>query len=335
MPTKLPNPSIIRYLVDNYYLNGARDSLEIEFISSHWKNLIDDDYFDCVKVDAEGGLVSISGKPWGCEWRGIKHRITDRLCMLSHLVHLNHRRELIRLRKMAVKVCDMAGLAPTFTVFIQVCHLALVMRYLPDHMHQKRLHIVMIGDGSGVLSALVKFAFPNSTIIMVDIGQSLLYQAYHLQKAYPDCTHELGFIDAIRFRELDDIDFVFCPTEHLEALERFKFDIAINNASMQEMNASTIERYFAFLRKCFRPNNIFYCCNRESKILPGGEVSEILKYPWRDDDRYLVDGYCPWYKYYFSPTVERNGLQIFGARVPYVNFYDGKTIYRLAVLATN
>lgn len=328
MQASLPNQGLIRYLIENYY-QGRIKPEEREFISSHWKHY--SQLFD-IQVDPEGNLVSLSGIGFGaCEWSGLVHRFLDQLCVFSHLVHLPRRREILRLRTIAARVCNRMGLDLTLDVLRQVYSLELLERNLPDDMRHKRMCVLMIGDGYGILSALFKSVFPNSTIVMIDIGRTLLFQAYHCQKAYPESVHKLARMVA----DLDSVDFVYCPTEDLETLERFKFAIAVSIASMQEMNTLTIARYFAFLRKCLQPNNLFYCCSRESKTLIGGEVSEFLKYPWQDSDRYLVHGYCPWHHYFFSRGRAKNGFYLLGVRVPFVNFYDGKIMHRLAILATS
>lgn len=331
MQSAIPNQDLIQHLIETYYRDDTdpQERKDREFISSHWRH-----YGDLLKVqvDAEDNLISLRGVAFGaCQWSGPSNQLLDQICILSHLVHLPHRRRLLELKVISVKVCDAMGLDPTLDVLRQVCSLALLERNLPDDMRSKRMHVLMIGDGYGVLSALFKAVFPDSTIVMVDIGRVLLFQAYYCQKAHPSCVHEL----ASEIADLDDIDFVYCPTEHLATLEGFKFDVAVNIASMQEMNAFTVARYFAFLRKCLQPSNLFYCCNRESKTLVGGEVSEFPKYPWQDDDRFLVDGYCLWHRYFFSRGRAKNGPYLFGIRIPFVNYYDGSTRHRLAVLATD
>ena len=328
MQATLPNEDLIRYLIEKYY-RSAINPEESEFVSSHWKHY--GDLFD-IMVDAEGSLVSISGIGFGtCEWNSLAHRLLDQLCVLTHLTHLPHRWQLLRLISTVAKNCDRMGLDPTLDVFRQVCSLELLERYIPDEMRHKRMHVLMIGDGYGILSALFKSIFPNSTIVMVDIGKTLLFQAYYCQKAFPECTH--GLVDTAA--DLDDIDFVYSPTEYLEMLERFTFDIAVNIVSMQEMNISTIARYFALLRKCLQPDNLFYCCNRESKRLVGGEVSEFFHYPWQSGDRYLVDDDCPWSLYFFLRGRAENGPRLFGIKIPIASFYDGKVVHRLASLATD
>ena len=118
-------------------------------------------------------------------------------------------------------------------------------------------------------------------------------------------------------------------------MDEFHFDLAVNIASMQEMNRQTIEGYFRFLRNHLNADNLFYCFNRERKEMDDGEVSEFLNYPWLEADQYVVNGYSPWPRFYLGRTRPRNGPRILGVRVPLVNYYDGKFMHRLAILATD
>ncbi len=189
----------------------------------------------------------------------------------------------------------------------------------------------MIGDGYGLLSVLFKILFPNSTITLIDIGKTLLFQTYFCQKALPNCVHELVYDTALK----NDADFIYCPVESLSMLETFKYDIAVNVASMQEMNEITVIRYFNFLRKCLNENNLFYCCNRELKILSGGEISDFYKYPWNDEDQHFIHEICPWHNYFLSTQHTSNGFKIAGIRVPFINYYDGNHIHRLTRISIN
>ena len=133
----------------------------------------------------------------------------------------------------------------------------------------------------------------------------------------------------------DKVDFIYCPTEQLDALEGIKFDVAVNISSMQEMNNLTVNRYFEFLRDHLEEQNLFYCCNRESKTLPDGEVLEFAKFHWRETDRFLMDGDCPWNRYLFSVRRSSRGPRMLGLRFPIVQYYGGNVKHRLAVLSVN
>ena len=330
MATTIPNENLIRHLIETYYGQGDKSGAEDGYVSSHWRHF--SKLFN-VKLDAAGNLVSLSGIGFGSgNWSHLPHRGLDQLCILTHLIHLPHRWKILRrLLGTASNICKAMGLDPTIDVFRQVCSLELLLRHIPGSMRSGRIRFLMIGDGFGILSAMLKSVFPNSTIILVDIGKTLLFQAYYCQKAHPECRHE--FVKAVTDPEATD--FVYCPTELLEELDGFTFDIATNIVSMQEMNVATIERYFSFLRDHLQPDNLFYCCNRESKTLFDGEVAEFGNYPWQESDKNVMDDSCPWNLYFFLWGRAVNGPRLFGLRLPLASFYDGKVLHRLAVLATN
>ncbi len=166
--------------------------------------------------------------------------------------------------------------------------------------------------------------------MFVDIGQTLLFQLVHCQKAHPKKKHVLVGAGGDSARA----DFLYCPSDQLHLLDSLDFDIAVNVASMQEMAPATVAAYFTFLRQRLRRANLFYCCNRESKRLAGGELSEFARYPWRPDDRIVVDGPCPWHEYFFTLGRASRGPSVMGVRVPFVAYYDGRHLHRLAVLQT-
>ena len=331
MPAAIPNEGLLRYLLENYY-SAADKSAEQGYVSSHWRHF--SQLFD-VKLDSAGNLIALSGVGFGSgNWAHLPHRVLDQLCILTHLVYLPHRRRIFQLlRGTAAKVCKASGLDPTMDVFRQVCSLELLLRHISkeNRINPVPLKFLMFGDGFGVLSAMLKAVFPSSTIVMVDIGRTLLFQAYYCQKVHPQRRHEL--VTAVQ--NPDDADFVYCPAELLDELDGFTFDVATNIVSMQEMDNATIQNYFAFLRSHLRPDNIFYCCNRESKTLFDGEVTEFRRYPWSERDRYLLDDSCPWTLYYFLWGRAERGPRTFGIRVPLASYYDGRVLHRVAVMETS
>lgn len=330
MPVTVSSPQVhqrlIRTLLDRYY--GADSPAEERgFISSHWQ--YHSQTFR-LRLDADGAIAELHGEGKGTWlWSRPQRRLLDQACIGSHFLHIPHRLDVLRLLRTAGGVCRSMGLHPTLDVFRQVCTLALLRRYLPASAGLGRLNVMFIGDGYGVLAALVKAVIPNSTAVMVDIGKTLLFQAHYCQRAHPASIH--AFVDEVT--DLPQADFVYCPAERLAALERFEFDAAVSIASMQEMNEPTVTRYFTFLRQHLRPTNLFYCCNRERKELLGGEVSEFIRYPWRADDIALVDGYCPWHQYFFASRRAQRGPKVFGVRMPLIGYYDGPIRHRLARLA--
>jgi len=301
-------------------------------VSSHWRRY--GGLFD-IDMDAEGNLRSVVGAGigsmrWSRDWKGVAQRVLDQVCILLHLFRLPDKKVLFRLLGEGKRLCRRMGLHLTLDAFRQICTLAVLEKYIRQEIKGDSLHVLMIGDGYGFLSALFKRRFPPATVVLVDIGKTLLLQSYYCQRAYPRSVHTL----AEQADATDQADFIYCPAERLEVLEKFTFDIAVNIASMQEMDPRVVNGYFAFLRKNFRKKNLFYCCNREKKTMPGGEVSEFVKYPWRPEDQYLIDGPCPWHQYFMAVGRSGNEVSLFGIPIPFVHLYDGSHLHRLAVMAT-
>ena len=282
--------------------------------------------------DITGEIGPTSDFYWGCRWKSLRARCIDTAHKLVHYPGTSQKRRIFHLGRLAAKMCRRMDLDPTHTVFRQVCTAELVDRHWVRREPEpcNRMRILIIGDGAGILSGLLKEMFPSSSIVLVDIGKSLLYQAYHCQKANPGLIHMLAEEDT----DTSQADFLYCPTENLHTLEKLEFDVAINIASMQEMNSGTIDRYFDFLRRRLKADNLFYCCNRESKTLIGGEISKFHNYPWHPNDTVLLEGEPTWHRYIVGKPLAQDGPNILGVRIPYMSYYDGVILHRLTVLAT-
>ncbi len=264
---------------------------------------------------------------------------------IGHLVSfLNHKdkKDIFLLTRKTIKLCKLAGFSVSFDVFKQILSLHLIIKHMSTPMiNKKRLIFLVIGDGYGFMASLIKECFPNALVILVDLGKVLLFQTYYLQKIYSKYAHVL--FDDISTNNITECDFLYCPADKLNNLskglhgQKLKIDTSINIASMQEMTLESIQKYFDFLRENSSKENLFYCCNREKKTLIGGEVLEIRKYPWCDLDHIYIDEYCPWYRFFFTvyPFLGKNKPQLMGVSIPFVNYFDGPFIHRLAKLETS
>lgn len=322
------NKEIIKKIYSTYYTED--DTLKEKFVSSHWK--YDSEQFD-VRLDKDGNLISLEGVGFGdLESKSLIYSFLSYLCIISYFVKIPNRVSVLSLLKNSFAICKLGGFPFTYDCFRQVCSLALIRKYKNKFIKNRKLTVIIIGDGYGYLSALIKMVFPDSTLVLVDIGKTLIFQAFYCQKVHPELKHY--YIDDSNSQDtLNDYDFVYCPADRLDKVDKLNYDIAVNMASFQEMNPSIIEKYFMFLRSHLNADNLFYCCNREYKKLIGGEITEFKKYPWKTDDRYLVDGYCPWHVYFFSLSREGRGLKILGMRIPLVRYFDGKILHRLTILS--
>ncbi len=216
----------------------------------------------------------------------------------------------------------------TFDIWKQAVALAL----LTDHWEANNLSprtFALIGDGYGFLGALIRRRIRETRIYCIDLPKMLVFQAHTHELADPSAKMSL-----LRRSESGGPDVVFALPQDIEIISD-PIDCAINMASMQEMKPSSIQAYFAFLRRRSGPESRFYCVNRLRKELPGGEVADFYGYPWREDDEVFIDEPCPYYRYFLSPSTLHKGLWFVRVRIPFanVNYFDGITMHRLAHLA--
>ena len=206
---------------------------------------------------------------------------------------------------------------------------AVILAVLEDHWEEHRLSprtFAMIGDGSGVLGALIRRHRPGIRMFCIDLPKALAFQSYFHGRA--DTRARL-----CRVSEADSekADVLFVLPQETESVSD-PIDCAVNIASMQEMDASSIRAYLAFLRKRSMAGSHFYCVNRKEKKLPGGEIARLDGYPWDPRDKIFLEGPCPYYTHYFSRCMKPAGPRWLGVRVPFINAFDGPMWHRLAHL---
>lgn len=317
---------IINHLYTHYYLEDNTPEL---FVSSYWKY-----YQSQVKVRIEdGNIESLVGASFGdLQQKSVISQAFSGLAICSYLLKLPNRKEICQLIKPSIDLTKRMRLSFTYDAYRQMCSLMLIRRHLKG---RKGINVIIIGDGYGFLSSLIKEIYPDSRILLVDLGRILLFQAYYCGRAHPRRSHYLVTPSAKLVQNQLDYDFIYCPAESLKLLDSFSFNLAINILSMQEMNEETIEFYFNYLRQHLVSQNLFYCCNRERKELFGGEVVEFFKYPWSENDTHLIDECCAWQRYYLSMGKAKNGPKLLNFRIPFVNYYDGLIRHRLTILDVN
>jgi hypothetical protein len=316
------NKKLLQYLNQRYNKNASAD--EKPHISSHWEACLQRLN---IQTDTDGKIISLTSKDTGLdtfERKNFLDYLLDSFGIFFHWLLLPKKIPLIRLTLAAIPVCKAMRRPFNFDVFRQLYCLEIIESRTPK---DKPCRILMIGDGYGVLSAIFKSVFPHSSLCLVDLGKTLLLQAHHCQLAHPGKLHKL-FNEVTRE---EFADFVYCPAEFLESLSEFRFDIAVNIVSFHEMPADEIKRYFFFLRKTLREENLFYCCNREYKKLSGGEMVRFSSYPWKEKDAVLLDELCPWHQYFFNRSSSYGTPRVSSYENRKLGF--GKIRHRLAILS--
>ncbi len=192
----------------------------------------------------------------------------------------------------------------------QVLSLAQISEFIPiDAMDG---HVAVIGDGYGVMSALLLNAFPEKRVIAVNLLKPLLVDLAFASRATPGVglglvSDNAGLERALAQRELR---LIALRADNASLLERAPIGLAINIVSMQEMDPTVIDLYFHCLRANPAERTALYCCNRLVKRRPlydeddvhvgnAGEV-RFEDYPWRQNDDKVLDSVCSWSQMYYD-----------------------------------
>ena len=122
--------------------------------------------------------------------------------------------------------------------------------------------IIEIGGGYGGLALHVSRILGRCRYLLVDLPETLVFSgSYLVLQAPTKRLYVYDPADRLDAEMLAGFDFVLLPDYRLDALAGFKFDLAINVASMQEMRVDQVERYLDFIRTTCR--GVFYSCNRD------------------------------------------------------------------------
>ncbi len=162
---------------------------------------------------------------------------------------------------------------------------------------------VVIGDGYGVMTSLLRRAFPEKPVIVVNLKTPLLADLLFAREAAADKLLVLPRNPEEMAIAISgpDANIIGLMADDAHLLANVMVALAVNIHSMQEMPVSVVADYFRFLRVGPAPKTAFYCCNRVYKKLYGGEELRFDDFPWRKGDDLLVDEICPWDHLEYGP----------------------------------
>ena len=316
-------PDIVKRLYLDFHNDPVTGTHSPE-ASSHWKDF---SKYSKVEADVDGNIKTIKGFGFG---GSDDSRLAAKLVagignqlMMAGLPYSGISADVKRSKQLVRSM----GLYFSQDAFRQAC----TRFFLKNEIDKLKLpirNILIIGDGFGVLAALMHQQYPEANIFLIDLGVTLFFQSYYLSKKFPDKQHTLL---EQTMQTSPSTGFFYCPAEWLDNFPAIEIDIAINIASMQEMNPDMISRYFNLLRK--RKTKLFYCCNRLEKILPDGTPARIFEFPWKKEDVFIVDEVCPWHKFFVGRIGGTNVRFLNFIPIPFLRKYDGVHWHRLAHLA--
>ena len=134
---------------------------------------------------------------------------------------------------------------------------------------QQRNSILEIGGGYGGLAHHLSNILGNVVYVIVDLPETLLFSAAYLSLHNPDkkvyVYNKDDFSEFIDAGGAGSYDFILMPNYMLESLTPWRFKIAINMISFQEMNAQQVNEYLDFIRD----NSVgqLYSWNIDSHVL--------------------------------------------------------------------
>jgi hypothetical protein len=141
-----------------------------------------------------------------------------------------------------------------------------------------RLSILEIGAGYGGLAHHLSNILGNTTYVIVDLPEVLLFSAAYLTLFNETKTlylyNQADFSPFIDSSEAKLYDFILIPNYRLEALRRWTFDFALNMDSFQEMSEEQVAFYLDFIRDTCK--GVLYSKNRESYNRELSSLTELL-----------------------------------------------------------
>lgn len=265
------------------------------------------------------GLRGFGGHAPSPSWlRRAAHRLLQRPFrqMGRALVHFE------RVDRAAAQIVRMQDRTYDLDALRQALTTALLLEKVPARLAPSAT-VAVIGDGFGMLAALLLLLAPGIRVVSVNLSRTLLVDLVYLSRALPALKFALA-TDASSLSALrsdQEARVIALRAQDAPLLAACGPDLAVNVVSMQEMDPPVIAGYFKALRAGDGPPVAFYCCNREEKTLPDGTVVRFDSYPWSAADEVLLDEACPWSQEYYS------------WRFPFYRRYDGPIRHRLALLA--
>ena len=108
--------------------------------------------------------------------------------------------------------------------------------------------VMEIGTGFGGLARLMRMALPETTFLLVDLPETLVFTDVYLRLNFPELR--IGYISEptnIDLGYLHRFDFLLVPNNLIDNLRGLKVDLAINIASFGEMTQESTNSYLRFI----------------------------------------------------------------------------------------
>ena len=115
----------------------------------------------------------------------------------------------------------------------------------------ERKSVLEIGAGYAGLAHHLSRILGNITVVIVDLPEMLLFSGPYLTLLNPDKRIYIydgsDFSEFIDSSEAKTYDFILVPNYRLQSLREWRFDLAINVNSFQEMREAQVDEYLNFV----------------------------------------------------------------------------------------
>lgn len=284
--------------IDEYLVNKINKNRNDISESSFWKQMYKN--FDINDINEKFiNSTGIGGANKATFLKKIYHYLTiyPFLILNKKLINKNGN------YKYAKKYCEKTDKIFDVNVLRQVMSLSFIQEKLSNSQSLK--DICVIGDGLASMTLILYQLKDSRNIYLVNLTKSLLLDYIFIKKYFRNTLSKIKVRIIKNTNDLEKINFkekniLLIEASNQNFLREISIDLAINIASMQEMNNHEIKNYFFNLRNNKKKNTFFYCCNRTEKKLPDGNFTRFKEYPWNKSDKIYAHEICPWYKFYLS-----------------------------------
>jgi len=143
-----------------------------------------------------------------------------------------------------------------------------------------RTHILEIGGGYGALAYHINKIIKNTTYVIVDLPETLLFSAVYLSLCLP--KQSIYIYDRQTFpvsasNNFSGYDFVLLPNYSIDYIKKMRFDLVINMQSFQEMRPAQLDIYLDFIYGVLDGELYSWNNDAQAQNQEGVNVTEQLK----------------------------------------------------------
>ena len=154
---------------------------------------------------------------------------------------------------------------------INLLHEAGLIEWLENRIKKNgEVRILEIGGGYGALASWFKNIFPESSYVLLDLPECLIFSGLYLSLIKPDISRGFGISEEFA-------GWKFIPNYMAEKLED-TFDLVVNTLSMSEMSQLQVETYVGLMKRFWlKDGGLFFEQNQDNRNQGLICAEEIIK----------------------------------------------------------